>query len=313
MANPAPGGGTSAALAFSVNDPAPAIATLVPSSALVASPDTTVTVNGSGFVAASSVLLGGAPLSATYVNSGTMTAVIPAASLATTGSPLAHRLEPGARGGRPLPATFSVNNPLPVATAAVPSFALVGAPDTQVNITGSGFLASSTVLLGGAPLATTFLNAGSLDAVIPAAELAAAAAHTLSVSNPAPGGGTSAVLGFTVDNPGPGDRADRPCVGVTVLATDTPITVTGTGFRGVSVVQIGGTPLATTFSAGSLDATIPAASLASATTPARSRSPTWRREGGRRTCPSSSPATPRLPSRPSRRRRSTRAPRPLRS
>jgi hypothetical protein len=267
VANPTPGGGSAAPLAFTVNDPVPSTTAVSPASALVGAADTTVTISGGSFVAQSTVLLGSAPLATTYVDSKTLTAVIPAASLTVPGALSLVVSSPPPGGGKSSPAlSFAVSDPVPTATSLSPSFALVGAGDTSIAVTGASFVPSSTVLLGGVPLATAFVNATTLDAVIPAADLASAVTLSISVTTPAPGGGTSGALGFTVANPGPTITNVSPASTI-VPAASTPITVTGTGFvSGASVVQIGGTAVATTYGAGSLGATIPAAQLASATT-----------------------------------------------
>ena len=120
--------------------------------------------------------------------------------------------------------------------------------------------------LGATPLATTYVSSTSLTSTIPAANLTAAATLSLSVTSPAPGGGTSASLSFVVDNPGPTITSITPPSTI-IPASATPIVVAGTGFvSGASVVNLGGTPLATTYGSGTLGATIPATSLAAAGT-----------------------------------------------
>jgi hypothetical protein len=266
VANPAPGGGTSSPLVFSVTDPVPATASVSPSSALVGAADTTVTIKGDLFVPLSTALLGSASLATTFVDAKTLTAVIPAASLATPGSLSLFVSNPAPGGGTSTPAlSFVVDNPLPTATSVAPSFGLVGAADAPIVVTGASFVPSSTVLLGTTPLATTFVGTTTLNSVIPAANLSAAATLSLSVSTPAPGGGASGALGFTVANPGPTITTVSPA-SVIVPAASTPITVSGTGFVSASVVQVGGTAVATTYAGGSLDATLSAAQLSAATT-----------------------------------------------
>ena len=263
--NPSPGGGTSSALVFNVANPNPVAISLNPSSTVVGAPDTTITVSGSAFTTSSTVLLGSLALSTTYVSATTLTAILPAANLASAGSLAIAVSTPAPGGGTSSPLAFQVNNPSPVATSVSPSFVIVGAPATAVTVSGSGFLPTSKVLLGSSALPTTYTSATSLGATIPASALAAAATLSLSVSNPAPGGGTSGALGFTVDNPGPGITQISPS-SVIVPAADTPITLTGTGFVSASVVQIGGSPVPTTYGGSTLGATIPAANLATAAT-----------------------------------------------
>ena len=68
-------------------------------------------------------------------------------------------------------------------------------------MTGSNFVGASQVRWNGAARATTFVSATQLTAAITAADVAAAGTAQVTVLTPAPGGGTSAPLGFAI-NPG---------------------------------------------------------------------------------------------------------------
>jgi len=91
---------------------------------------------------------------------------------------------------------------VPSASTLAPSSAAVGSGDTEVLITGSGFNAFSTaewvVGMNTTPLATAFLSSSQVIALVPAADLAASVNAMIDVTNPAPGGGTSKQLSFTV-------------------------------------------------------------------------------------------------------------------
>lgn len=73
--------------------------------------------------------------------------------------------------------------PAPVLTAIDPATAVAGDPDTTVTCTGTDFVDTSVVSADGAPLVTTFSDATSLTAVLPAASLAAAATIQISVDD----------------------------------------------------------------------------------------------------------------------------------
>ena len=68
--NPTPGGGTSAAIAFTVSNPNVTVTSISPTNALVGSAAFTLTVNGTGFVAASKILFNGAAITTTPIDSG---------------------------------------------------------------------------------------------------------------------------------------------------------------------------------------------------------------------------------------------------
>jgi len=86
VANPAPGGGTSAAVSFPVNTPKPTLGTLSPTSATHGAAGLTLTVNGVGFLTGAQVLWNGTPLTTTFVSSARITAAVPVADLAAAGS-----------------------------------------------------------------------------------------------------------------------------------------------------------------------------------------------------------------------------------
>ena len=59
VTNPAPGGGTSSAMNFSVGNPVPTITSLSPTSVAVGSGAQTLTINGTGFLSTSTVSYNG--------------------------------------------------------------------------------------------------------------------------------------------------------------------------------------------------------------------------------------------------------------
>ena len=87
--------------------------------------------------------------------------------------------------------------PVPVMTSISPNTAKAGSPVT-VTITGTGLFATSVAYLDGQALTTIAASFTSLTATIDASLLNSFGEHTISVVNPAPGGGTSNNLPFTV-------------------------------------------------------------------------------------------------------------------
>lgn len=102
---------------------------------------------------------------------------------------------PSSGGGTPPTPT---PNPVPSITSLSPSVIAVGAPDTTLTLTGTNFLAASTVKLNGAALVTNFVSTTQLTASLPSAALAQAATDQVTVTNPAPGGGPSAAQTLAV-------------------------------------------------------------------------------------------------------------------
>lgn len=80
-----------------------------------------------------------------------------------------------------------------------PTVAIQGDPSLALTVNGSGFDGGSVVRWNGADRPTTLLCPTRLSATIPASDLSTAGAATVTVFNPAPGGGTSSGLIFFVN------------------------------------------------------------------------------------------------------------------
>jgi hypothetical protein len=85
VSTPTPGGGTSSAVTFTVNNPVPSISSISPSTAVVLGPSFTLTVNGSGFISGSVVQVDGSPRPTTFVSSTQLTAQISNNDILTVG------------------------------------------------------------------------------------------------------------------------------------------------------------------------------------------------------------------------------------
>lgn len=135
---------------------------------------------------------------------------------------------PRARLYRALASLVPVTNPAPSIASIAPAATRAGAPQMVLTVTGSGFSSFSVVRWNGASRPTRVVNTTKLEATIPAADLSATGTAQVSVLTPAPGGGTSAALTFTIDPP----------PSLTVSATQTapggPVTVTLSGGFGGS-------------------------------------------------------------------------------
>jgi Domain of unknown function (DUF1929)/IPT/TIG domain len=170
----------------------------------------------------------------------------------------------------------AASNSAPSITSMAPASATAGGPAFSLAVTGSNFLASSKVRWNGADRPTTFVSATQLTAAIPASDIAAAGSAQVSVSNPAPGGGTSLSLAFAINAaPAAPPASNNP---VPVLSSITPasataggaaftLTATGSNFIASSKVRWNGIDRPTTFvNATQLTAAIPASDIATANT-----------------------------------------------
>jgi hypothetical protein len=203
IVNPTPGGGTSAAVSFTVEpvqNGAPVISSFSPTSVTSGGQAFTLTVNGSNFAAGDVVTWSGSERPTTFNSQSEVTASISQDDIAVPISASVSVSTPGlvvASQSIAFPVT-GPNNPMPSLSSIAPDSAAAGTSDLQVTIKGSGFVATSTAESDSVPLATAFVSSSQLVAIIPASDLASAATLNITVTNPTPGGGTSGQKTFTV-------------------------------------------------------------------------------------------------------------------
>jgi len=238
-----PDGGASAALALVVNNPVPTLTSISPSTAFAGGPAFTLTVNGTNFINGSVVQVNGSSRTTTFVSSAQLSAAIPASDIASAGTLSITVVNPGGASGS---LTLTVNNPVPSLTSISPSATTVGGPAFTLTVNGSNFVNGAVVQVNGSSRNTTFVSGTQLSATIPANDIASAGTLSITVVNPAPGGGTSAHLTFTVNNPVPSISSVSPNPVVSVLSGYT-LTISGSGFVSGSVVLIDGAQYPTTF------------------------------------------------------------------
>ncbi len=262
LVNGPPGGGTSSGMTFTVNNPAPTLASVA--AAVPLGTSGTVTVDGSGFVAGGSIVRWGTTdLATTFVSSTQLTAALPAAVNVVVG-PVAVRVVNGAPGGGASGA-INVQSPFPTPslTSLSPSTLLVGSSSATITVFGTGFFAgASTGNVNGLPVATTVSSQTAMDITIPAASLTTPGSRSIVVTTTGPGGGASNTLQLLVNYPLPTVTGISPSSAL-VGSGPAVVTVTGTGFvANQSLVTVDGTPITTTVqSATQAQATLSSAVL----------------------------------------------------
>jgi trimeric autotransporter adhesin len=99
------------------------------------------------------------------------------------------------------PAMFSTTskNAVPNAQSLSPSNATHGSGNLLVTLKGTNFVSNSQVTWNGTSLFADYVSPTQLNLYVPAAALASAGTANVVVTNPAPGGGTSSPLSFTVN------------------------------------------------------------------------------------------------------------------
>ena len=210
--NPAPNYSVSVAATLTVAAPTatPVITSLSATSAIVGSPAFTLSVMGTGLTPTCTLQWNATALTTGYsygsiYNPSTertttgynLIAAIPASLLTTAGSASITANCPTAVTPGSNAITFNITNP-PTPTLTSISVT-VGPIATATNLTvyGTGFSSASTVSYNGQALTTTYVNSGSLTTVIPASQSLFPGTGSVTVTTPAPGGGTSNALTFT--------------------------------------------------------------------------------------------------------------------
>mgnify|MGYP001366475323 CR=1 FL=1 len=164
-----------------------------------------------------------------------------------------------------LPFTVRVEptpNPTPVVNSLSPNNVTAGAPGFTLTVGGAAFVSGCVVRWNGANLPTSFVNANQVTATVPAGNVNTAGTASISVFNPAPGGGLSNNGTFTINNPLPTLTSLNPNLRVAGGAGFT-LTLNGTGYNNQTVARWNGANLATTFiNAFQVSANISAAQIA---------------------------------------------------
>lgn len=232
------------------------VSSLSPTAAYAGTQAFTLTVNGSTFTQQSTVLWNRTALPTTYISNTQLTAQVPAANIAASGSATVSVSDPtyGASNTK----IFTINpSPLTI-TSLSPATINAGSPAFTLTITGTSF-SQSVVMWNGIAQQTTFVSATQLTSQIPAANVATPGSATITVSDPTYGNSNS--LAFTITPPPLALNSVSPPK-VTVGGPSFTLTALGTAFTGTSTVEWNGTALATTLvSSTELIAQVPASDI----------------------------------------------------
>ncbi len=196
IANPSPGGGLSAPATFNVYPPPPVITGTTPASLLVGSPDTQITIMGMGFVPGSLVLVNGFPQTPASLTATAIDITVPASDLG-----YARPVDLTVEGGRSPSNVFAlpVLNPVPAIQSLSNPTVSAGSPSFILTIYGTGLVSNTQVNVNGGVVANSSATyPGSIAVRIAANLLAQTGTISISLTNPAPGGGTSNAVTLNV-------------------------------------------------------------------------------------------------------------------
>ena len=164
---------------------------------------TPVTILGSGFESYDWVEINGQPVESSYTDSGHIQATIPWEFLGKTGTIPFTVVSP--YDGYSNTLSLSLVNTVPTIHSLWPLTLASGGAQVNFDVYGVNYVSGSQVYWNGQPLATQVVGgstAGTGDelliATVPATLLATAGTGTITVVNPAPGGGTSNSLSMDV-------------------------------------------------------------------------------------------------------------------
>jgi hypothetical protein len=229
-----------------------------------------LTVNGNGFVSASTptVNWNGVTKATTFVSGTQLTASILATDVAS-GAADQVTVTQGASTSNSL--VYTALNPIPGITSISPTTASAGSSGLTLTVSGSNFLSGTNktlVLFNTIPLpasAVTFTNSTTLTVQVPAANLATAQTVSVDTFNLQPGGGPDT-------NPTPPTLTITGASGSVsaTAATVTTAPAAGTMATGTSTITVGGFTGAVTITCGSM----PGVTCAALTVPSGSTSGT---------------------------------------
>lgn len=157
----------------------PVVLTLSPQNVTVGNPPFTLTVNGTGFVSTSTVEINGNVVQTTFVNSTQLTAAVPASFLQAPGFLQVSVVNP--------PNLRSNLSIFPVSSIFIsslsPSSAKAGSAGFTLTVSGSLFNSSSVIEFNGSALPTTFVNANTVTAAVPASAITSPGTVQVDVAN----------------------------------------------------------------------------------------------------------------------------------
>ncbi|MBN2243677.1 MAG: IPT/TIG domain-containing protein [Acidobacteria bacterium] len=180
----------------------PSISSISPTGVAAGSGGFTLEVNGSNFNSSSMVRWAGSNRATDYVSSTRLEAAIPASDIAAGGTRTitVRNTSPSAAVSNGV--TFNINNLVPALNIISPKSIPAESGSFTLMIFGENFVENSSLQWGSNTLYGNYVDATQMAFTISAAYISGEGNVSVSVSNPPPGGGSSAALPFTVRAPG---------------------------------------------------------------------------------------------------------------
>jgi hypothetical protein len=194
VSNPTPGGGTSQSVSVTLRQPAAKLTSISPASVTAGSSPVTVTITGSYFTPTAVVYLSGfQPAPITYVSSTSIQFTVSAQYLSSARSFSIIVRDQASQNITSNALTFSIVNPVPVLNSISPGSVTAGAPNFTLTLTGTNFVQSATIQINGTTVQPTlYPTATTATVIVPASAVSSLGDVSVTITNPTPGGGTSA-------------------------------------------------------------------------------------------------------------------------
>jgi hypothetical protein len=197
VVSPDPGGGATTTRAFTLLNPTPVIFSLIPNRIAAGTGDTVVMIRGMGLAGNSVGKWNGSDRPVRLVAPSTLEMTLSAVDVAQASENTVTVINPTPGGGQAsailLVSDVSNGNPLPTLSAIPPTVPLNG---STLFVQGLGFVSGLTVRWNGSDRPTEFVSANALRVTLTSDDTAQPGTAVVTVVNPPPGGGVSAVAAF---------------------------------------------------------------------------------------------------------------------
>jgi hypothetical protein len=185
--------------------PKPYITTLEPGNLPVSNSDYLMRVHGSSFVNGSKVRLDGQDLTTSYASPTELRAIVLSVHRTTARTYQVTVFTPEPGGGVSDSRTLAILNPEPSITSLDPATIdrNFSNDNLEIEVRGTNFVDGAQVLVDGDPRVTRFFNRNVLRVSLLPVDRRTVGTRTVGVVQGAPGGGQSALLTLTVQQPSP--------------------------------------------------------------------------------------------------------------
>jgi hypothetical protein len=199
---PAPGGGMTSQLTFTintVNSPIPILTSISPSAGLAGGDQFLMHLVGNNFEPQSEVTINGTGQQTEFLDSQDLQVQIPATELISAGVLSVSVLNPSPGGGTSQTLPLTVTYAVPAITMLSPTSAAAGGNSQVLTVTGTGMTPATVITFNGSPRTTTYVSNTSVSANLTESDLFSAQVAQIIAVNPSPGGGPSVAAIFGVD------------------------------------------------------------------------------------------------------------------